>query len=196
MIPSFTVNGLLPPFSGSSPAAPSGRSPYQASIVDVVDRSATTPARIEILDGLLRYRAALHQVGLVDGFQWIDGSFSESIEFLESRPPRDVDIVTFFRRPAIAMTDTDWVTFQTTNRAALDRLFRPQQSKALFSCDAYPVELDMDPTGLVSFTHYWFGLFSHRRQTFEWKGLIEVPLYEPIHDGEARQLLTTRVGHE
>lgn len=194
MIPGFTVNGYLPPFVGSSPADQGGRAPFAVTIVDVIDRYATSPERLLILDGLLRYREALHRIGLVSGFQWIDGSFSEAIEIIEGRPPNDVDVVTFFHRPASATSDSAWQVFQQHNQTALDTLFSPSLAKHHFKCDAYPVELDMGPMSLVSFTHYWFGLFSHRRQSFEWKGLIEVPLFDAVRDSEARQLLIARGG--
>ncbi|MFN7306148.1 MAG: DUF6932 family protein [Acetobacteraceae bacterium] len=194
MIPGFTVNGLLPPFVGSSPTDMAGRAPFVTTIVDVVDRYANSPERLVILDGLLRYREALHRVGLVSGFQWIDGSFSEAIEAIENRPPNDVDVVTFYYRPASATSDPAWAAFQAQNQRALEGLFRSPLPKQSFKCDAYPVELDMGPIDLVSFTHYCFGLFSHRRQTFEWKGLIEVPLFDAVLDGEARRLLTARGG--
>ncbi len=194
MIPSFTARGLLPPFVGASPAAAASRAPYVATIIEIVDLYATSPERLLILDGLLRYRDMLQRVGLVSGFQWIDGSFSEEIEKIENRPPNDVDLVTFFSRPSAAASNQDWAAFQTQNQAALSMLFDPQLSKQQFKCDAYSVELDLLPTDLVHFTHYWFGLFSHRRHTFEWKGLIEVPLFDPSLDNAARQLLKTRGG--
>ena len=47
------------------------------------------------MQGFLRYRNALHEHGFVDGFQWINGSFSENIEDREGRSPNDIDVVTF-----------------------------------------------------------------------------------------------------
>jgi len=77
------------------------RSPYVVGLLDVVERFATTPERIRILDGLLRFRADLHQTGIVSGFQWLDGSFMEQVEILEHRPPRDLDVVNFLDLTAI-----------------------------------------------------------------------------------------------
>jgi hypothetical protein len=194
MIPSFTNHGFLPPFSGNSPADPAGRAPFETSIIDIVNRYATSPERCKILDGLLRYRLALWQIGLSTGFQWIDGSFAEDIEKIENRPPNDIDIVTFYHRPDSAKSDAAWEAFQATNQQALESLFFPASAKSLFQCDAYPVELDIEPVNLVCFTHYWFGLFSHRRGDFVWKGLIQIPLFDPSLDPVARQLLTARAG--
>jgi hypothetical protein len=194
MIPSFTADGLLPPFLGSSPAVIGSRAPFRTSVFHVIDRFATSPERVGILSGLLDYRETLHGLGIVDGFQWLDGSFVESIETIEGRPPGDIDIVTFYRHPAVAAADADWIAFQVQHGATFDALFGPALPKQTYKCDAYPVELDVPPETLVFATHYWFGLFSHRRRTFEWKGLLEVPMFDPAADGAARQLLATRGG--
>lgn len=97
-IPEWNEHGVLPPVGDADPTSRI-RSPYRVSLSEVVLRFGTTEERRAILDGLLRYRAALHAIGLVQSFQWLDGSFLESIEQLESRPPNDVDVVTFIRLP-------------------------------------------------------------------------------------------------
>src|SRR5690606_3212200 len=91
--------GVLPPVNPDNPTGPD-RSPYQVSLVDLVLRFGTSPKRREILDGLLRFREQLHNLGLVTGFQWLDGSFLEEVELLEQRPPHDIDVVTFVEPPA------------------------------------------------------------------------------------------------
>ena len=93
-IPPWTSRGVLPSIDPGDPTG-GDRSPYPASLLDVVMRFSTSPERRTILQGLLDYRAALHRMGLVSGFQWLDGSFLENIELLESRSPRDIDVVTF-----------------------------------------------------------------------------------------------------
>src|ERR1019366_5862769 len=103
-IPPFSSDGLLPPYLGSSPGEQAGlMSPYRASVTELVAHFATSPERVAILDGFLRYRADLQAFGLVDGFQWIDGSFVERTDAV--RPPHGVDLVTFFQRPAAMVTD-------------------------------------------------------------------------------------------
>ncbi|MCS5828604.1 hypothetical protein LNO09_12165 [Klebsiella variicola] len=72
------------------------RSPYKMDIVRFVSMFALSPARMKILKGFLDFRMSLSQAGLVEGFQWVDGSFTENIELIERRPPNDVDVVTFF----------------------------------------------------------------------------------------------------
>src|SRR5690606_22603416 len=55
--------------------------------------------RQTILKGLLDYRKALYEAKIVNGFQWVDGSFMEDVETLENRAPNDLDVVTFFCLP-------------------------------------------------------------------------------------------------
>jgi hypothetical protein len=89
--------GILNPIS--APTAMK-RSPYIVTLSELVECFATTPARCRILKGFLAYRAALHALGLLEGFQWIDGSFVEEIEVLEERDPNDIDVVTFYKLPS------------------------------------------------------------------------------------------------
>lgn len=95
-IPAWNAQGVLPPVGVADPTS-TIRSPYVVPLIEVVHRFGTTVERRTILGGLMRYRAALHAIGLVQGFQWLDGSFLEDVEGLESRPPNDIDVVTFFR---------------------------------------------------------------------------------------------------
>jgi hypothetical protein len=37
-------------------------------------------------------------------------------------------------------------------------------------------------------TRYWFGLFSHRRATQQWKGMLELPLGSLAEDHEVANL--------
>ena len=139
--------------------------------------------RKAIMRGLLGYRQQLATVGLQTGFQWLSGSFMEDIEGLESRPPKDIDLVTFVHRPAAVRADPDWHAFVN------QPLLNPKQVKAAFRCDCYFVDLDVDSTGVVSQTRYWFGLFSHRRGGL-WKGMLEVPLAVSDDDTDAFALVT------
>ena len=140
------------------------------------------------MQGLLAYRQALAGVGLTDGIQWLSGSFLEDIETLESRDPRDIDVVTFFRRPAHCQSDADWQIFCQQNQA----LFIPPQVKAQFHCDAYVVDLNIDALSVVSQARYWFGLFSHRRGGL-WKGILQVPLAVSQDDLDASNMLQAGV---
>ena len=98
-IPEWNISGVIPPIRPGEQGASPDRSPYKVTLVDVIKRFATSKPRIDILDGFLKYRAALHELSLISGFQWLDGSFTEEVEVQESRPPRDIDIVTFYTLP-------------------------------------------------------------------------------------------------
>lgn len=165
-IPAWNSLGLLPPVDEAQPASTS-RSPYPVALLDVAQRFATSPERRTVLSGLLRYRQALHAVGLIRGFQWLDGSFLEHIEVIEQRPPRDIDVVTFFHLP-------DGVT-QRELASSNQLLFRPQHTKQLYSVDAYLVDLGMAAERLVIQSSYWYSMWSHRRNQ-AWKGYVQVDL--------------------
>jgi hypothetical protein len=179
-IPDWTAAGILPPIhpgaSGNSP----DRSPYSVDLPSLVDRFSTSPERRNILDGLLRFRAAFHQAGIVSGFQWLDGSFLEDVETSESRPPRDMDVVTFFYLPA----GHDQRSLVQQYTALFDR----QQVKITYSMDIYSVVLGA-PTdqSQVSQEAYWYSMWSHRRDGL-WKGFVQIDL-NPEQDDAARALL-------
>lgn len=175
MIPEHNQSGVLPPFlPGSTPASMGAMSPYKVSLLHVAQRFATNEDRIKILKGLVKYRSALRKAGISSGFQWIDGSFVENSEYIKSRPPLDIDIITFSYRPERYRDIEDWRSFVQSNLA----LFDPEQNKKRYLCDAYFVDLFSPPLFLVNQTKYWFGLFSHQRETFLWKGMLDVPIAE------------------
>jgi len=116
--------------------------------------------------------------------QWIDGSFLESIEILESRPPNDVDVVTFFRLPA-GLTQKNLF-----NRKP--ELFDHDRVKADFLVDSYPICLDNSAEYLIEQSAYWYGVWSHRR-TLAWKGFVELGL-EPATDAAAVAILAAGPG--
>ena len=184
-IPDFTVSGVLPPYLGPTPGIAEAMSPYPASLVEIANKMCDSNERKAIMRGLLEYRQQLATVGLQTGFQWLSGSFIEDIETLESRHPKDIDLVTFVHRPTAVRADSDWHAFFLANQLLLD----PRQVKVAFGCDGYLVGLDEDPTGIVSQTRYWFGLFSHRRGGL-WKGMLQVPLAVSADDTNALALVT------
>lgn len=73
-------------------------------------------------------------------------------------------------------------------RAAL-HLFSKPAAKAQFSCDVHFVDLSQPATHVVGLTRYWFGVFSHRRGTLQWKGMLEVPLGTLTEDRAAAKLI-------
>jgi uncharacterized protein DUF6932 len=177
-IPPWTADGVLPPINASRPVSPD-RSPYVVSLGDYVRRFGSTPERRVIIDGLLRYRAALHAVGLDIGFQWLDGSFLEHVEQIENRAPNDVDVVTFYRLP-VGMSESQFIT-------NAGPLLGNASVKTDYHVDGYWVDLGMEPELLTEQSIYWYSVWSHRRNQL-WKGFVQVGL-TPAEDATAMAAL-------
>ena len=173
----------MPPFLGD-PQKDVGRSPYVATVKEVIDALGTSLHRCLILRGWLAYRAELLKLEL-DGFQWVAGSFCEDVSFrVPSRTPPepdDIDIVTFVRLPEGA----DGAAL-ATGLVKKRELFNPL-SKQKFKCDAYFGAVVAANHVDLQFATYWYGLFSHRRTDFQWKGLLRVELAS--NDPEAADAL-------
>lgn len=175
-IPPFSLSGVLPAFTGATPASPAARAPYHTNTLELCTRFGSSAHRVTLLQGYLNHRAALAALGFVDGFQWCDGSF------VEDKNPNDIDVVTFVRPPALALPLAAIVQ-QNQN------LFYPPLTKQHYRCDVYFIDLSLRPELLTAETHYWYGLFSHRRNTAEWKGFVQLPLHSPIDDAAATAVL-------
>ncbi len=184
-IPAWNAEGVIPPINELNPTA-TERSPYAVSLTDFVLHFGQSVERRVVLDGFLRYRAALHGVGLVQGFQWLDGSFLEHIEIIEARAPNDIDVVTFFDLPA-GKSQRDLLlqqpTLFPTTRAALRAL------KDAYRVDAYLEHLGKPPPRLVTQASYWYSLWAHRRNN-AWKGFVQIDL-APTDDAAAALTLAT-----
>lgn len=184
MIPSFNQSGVLPPFlPQTGPTVSSAMAPYPTDLLEIAQNLCNSTERRDILLGLIDYRDSLRAAGITNGFQWIAGSFLEDCENQRQRAPKDIDIVTFARRPASAQSQQDWVTFYGANPHLFDQNITQSDHK----CDAYYVDLHLPPEAIVSRSRFWFGLFSHQRDTYIWKGLLELPL--AANDDSARQFL-------
>ena len=183
-IPDFTISGVLPPFIGASPTHPAGMSPYPTTLTRIATKMCGSSERKDIFRGLIAYRQQLANLGMSDGFQWLSGSFMEDIENLETRPPNDIDVVTFFHRPMVATDDVAWKAFVTMNAQQWDRGL----VKSMFKCDVFFVDLNTVPSNIVNLTRYWFGLFSHRRGGL-WKGLLQIPLNVTMDDSHASEMV-------
>jgi hypothetical protein len=167
IIPGWNSQGVLPPVDPSNPVS-RDRSPYVVSVDDFVLRFGTSLERLNILDGLLSFRSALHVAGLISGFQWLDGSFLESIESLESRPPHDIDVVTFYNLPPSHT--------QRTLLSGHPQLFDRDFIKNSYHVDAYFIDLMSNiPEELISNSAYWYSIWSHRRNSL-WKGYLQIDL--------------------
>lgn len=186
MIPHFDLSGVLPPYLGPDAAERGLTSPYETDVLEVAQRFATSRERAEILRGLLRYRQALAGIGVVDGFQYLDGSFVEDVERVRGRPPKDIDVLTFFYRPPHAMDHHLFSDFVHRNLS----LFDPVAVKAAYYCDAYGIDMNTPGEYLVDATRYFCGLFSHQRDTNIWKGMLKIDLAVGQHDVDALAFLT------
>ena len=187
MIPHWNSAGVIPPIRPGQAGHSSDRSPYIVCLGTVVERFATSPERITILEGFLNYRAELHNLGLTAGFQWIDGSFLEEIEVLESRTPRDVDVVTFVKFPVGEN--------QASVYGRAPDLFNHEQVKNTYKVDHYLMELGQ-PTEAWNVRNiaYWYSMWSHRRDGL-WKGFIQVDL-DPSQDDDAQIALKANKGDD
>lgn len=185
----WNAEGVLSPVNEKNPTG-FDRSPYEVTLEQIIDRLATTPERCDILAGYLGHRAELHKMGMNIGFQWLDGSFTEDIEMLEHRPPRDLDVVTFSR------TEADF--YETLDSRQLDLLGADRENlKKEFKIDFYMQSLSDPVEFLVTMTTYWYGMWSHRR-TGQWKGFLKVDLASS-QDVHARNILLARqqdIAHE
>lgn len=185
-IPPFTSAGFLPPIRPGATATSPDRSPYPVTIVEAAERFAGTGARRTIFRGFLRLRTALRDLGFTSGNQWLDGSFVEDCEAQRTRPPADMDVVSFllFKEALPEETSPSLLAFLRRN----DALFRPRSSKATYFVDHYAVDIgqpmDAEAVALVT---YWYSMWSHTRQDHQWKGFLQVDLKDD--DESAAQLL-------
>lgn len=180
-IPDFDHNHVLPPHLGN-PTQKTHLSPYPCSILELCHRFATSTERIEILKGLVTFRQQMTANGVIYGFQWLDGSFLENIEVSESRPPNDIDAVTFFG----GLTPAD----QANIRNNFPEFANPVLAKNKFKVDHYPVDYSYSPDVTVEMTRYWIQLFTHNRNSV-WKGILRVPINTPIDDQHALDYLNS-----
>ena len=175
-IPAFDHNLVLPPHLGD-PRNPSELSPYPCTTVELCKQLGTSPERRRILELFLDFRERLTIERLTNGFQWLDGSFLEDIEKRESRPPKDLDVVTIYWGYDIA--------FQSNLMAKFPEFADPMLSKANFSLDHYPFDASYSPETTVESSRYWISLFSHNRLAV-WKGMLRVELNTVADDLASR----------
>ena len=177
-IPPRDTLGLIPPIRPGAPGHDRDRSPYAARLADVVRRFGGTSDRRIILRGLLRFRAGLREIGISEGFQWLDGSFFEDVEATGGRSPNDIDVVTF--------SELGDEVLQQSRYAESPELFDHIAAKLNFSVDNYFVELGAPlARDDVRNIGYWYSLWAHRDEDQRWKGFVEVELGA---DGDADAL--------
>jgi hypothetical protein len=95
-------------------------------------------------------------------------------------PPKDIDVVTFYQLSP-GQTQADVL-------ARNPELFDHDLLSSRFSIDAYTQDLDSPGQDLVWWSAYLYGVWSHQRSTFGWKGFVDVDL-NPAQDVHARGIL-------
>lgn len=176
--PNFDHNNVIPPHTGD-PTSPQDVSPYKCDSLELCKRFATSPQRNKLLLGLLDFRQQLAEFGILEGFQWLDGSFLENIEVSQNRSPNDIDVVTFFIDNGLDV-DTVFKEFP--------EFIYAEKSKSTYGLDHYPVDFGHKPELTVESSRYWIQLFSHNRLGI-WKGMIRLELNTPTIDLEALNYL-------
>lgn len=173
LIPQFNQSNVLPPFQfGAQPIDIANVSPYKTTFNEFVLRFSSNEKRINILHGYIDYCKKLESIGIIEGIQWVDGSFTENVELSRNRPPNDIDLVTLIVPPF----GNNWRNIFEQNRTWLTS----PGSKADYFCDAYIIDLSANPQMIVRNTCYWFGLFTHQRDTYIWKGILQLDLKEVL----------------
>ena len=168
-IPGWSSLGVLPAVRPGASGHSWDRSPYRVSLVEVVERFGATLERRGLLRGLLEFRVRLTAAGLVEGFQWLDGSFVEDVERERGRPPGDVDVVTFV--PLGGEVE------QRRLYAEHGELFEHGGVKRAWGLDHYFVGLGEPLDGArTREIAYWYSMWSHRRGDERWKGFVQVAL--------------------
>ncbi len=180
-IPSFDHNNVIPPHLGN-PTDRSHLSPYSCSILELCHRFSSSPERVLILKNFVLFRQRMTSLGIIYGFQWLDGSFLENIEVSAGRPPKDLDVVTFFG----GLSHSDQISIRST----FPEFGNPGLAKANFHLDHYLVDYTFKPEVTVEHTRYWIQLFTHNRLGV-WKGILRLPLNTPIEDQHALDFLNS-----
>lgn len=179
-LPPWDNKGVLPPIiPGASDSGPHP-SPYSVDMHTFVAHFGTSPERIKILDGFLRFRSQLYTLDVVHGFQWLDGSFVENVEWRKGRAPNDIDIVTYFYLPSNETEES------FAGKAAW--FYNNRWCKEHYGVDNYPFLLGK-PMNLerVRYISYWHSMWSHNRDDI-WKGFVQVEL-DPSVDASVRESL-------
>jgi len=88
-IPDFDHNNVLPPHL-SNPASRADLSPYPCTVEELCHKFSTSKRRIRILKNLIAFRERMTQFGIVNGFQWLDGSFLENVEVSQGREHQEI----------------------------------------------------------------------------------------------------------
>jgi len=178
-IPKLNGNGVLPPHDGD-PTNQAGGSPYPATTLELCQAFGKSAERRAILKGFLDLRAALRQLQLVNGFQWVDGHFLED-DRQKKKAPDHIQVVTFCH-PSPLFDDPQYADLANTVK-------NRKKTRQQFRVDHMPVLLTWPPELVIDHTRHWCGLLSHQRETGVWKGLLKIDLDTISEDNAALQHL-------
>lgn len=182
-LPAHRSDGTLPPHTGDEKHfGPLDLGPYRIELLELIDTFSTTQDRCVILKGLLHYRAQLRRFDVVNGFQWLGGSF---VDFIKE--PKDLDLVTFFVRPR-AWRDS---ALMRRDVASCPEIFDPRISKVKNRVDGYFVDV-LHRVALIRWSYHWHFLYGHDRRQHA-KGFVEIPLQTLDGDKAALALLASKM---
>ncbi|MCW0983509.1 hypothetical protein OK142_22020 [Agrobacterium sp. BT-220-3] len=154
-----------------------------------MQRFGTTPHRRGLLRNLISYRQLLAQDGYDTGVQFIDGSFVENVEMVGNRDPGDIDVFSLVKIPEKYLADFSlWENHGASFWA--EEIVNRGRNKARFSLDTFANIIDdaVPVFDAMSLIMYWYGLFSHQRDTFHWKGFVALDI-NSAGDAAALELL-------
>lgn len=183
-VPAFDRRGMLPPFTGPDPTVSAERSPYHCSMSELCAVLGSSDHRKQLLKNLIAYRALIASGGYTNGLQFVDGSFVEDIERTEARNPKDIDVFSILL-PPIQYRDNPEAWRAECLPFWESEIVDNAKNKGRYSIDCYALLPNF--TDIASFMErslYWYGLFSHKRLTHDWKGFIALPL-NPADDQAA-----------
>lgn len=178
-------NGLLPPYDGED-AQIDCSSPFPATTLELCQKFGRTPQRREILKGFLRFRALFHQLGVTEGFQWVDGRFLEE-DGDAGAGPDYIDVVTFCKDPPL-IDEPRFDEISAPLRADFDAIRKD------FHVVGVLVSLDWPASEIIKQTGFYGSLYSHQQGTGIWKGMLEIQLATTKEDARAMEHLNTSEG--
>lgn len=152
VIPPLNAEGHLPLFIPPYPSNDATKqSPYKCDIEELRARFSFNEQRVQMFRKLDLFRAELRLFGIEYGFQIFGGTF------VSNKPmPRDIDVVTCFRRP------TRWTTPEIVSQeiAANPQLFVRAELKKRLQCDANFIDLNLDAGFVAATISRWVLRFS------------------------------------
>lgn len=178
-IPEFGHNGVLPPHRGD-PTRVALQSPYKCTTVELVKRFGHTADRRRLLSGFLDFRHKMRNLGMINAFQWVDGSFVEDVERTLGRPPQDIDVLTVYWDYKEFFQEQFFGQFREGYDTGL--------AKKHYGIDHRIVDASHRPHHLIEELQFIIQLFSHNRNGV-WKGILKLDVNTPNEDAQARELL-------